>query len=76
MTATKPRPPKVVQVRVLGTNTVEFTGADTAVYGAATRVGARFMRAPRRNAWHVHGADADDVMAALERRHYRIDVTL
>jgi hypothetical protein len=67
---------KVVQVRALGGTTVEFIGADTAVYGAATRVGARFMRAPRRNAWHVHEADADDVMAALEHRGYRMDITL
>jgi hypothetical protein len=60
----------------LGTNTVEFTGADRAVYGAAQRVNARIMRSPRRNAWHVHGSDADDVMAALEHRGYRMDVML
>jgi hypothetical protein len=75
MTA-RPRPPKTVKVRALGTNTVEFIGADTAVYGAATRVGARFMRAPRRDSWHVREADANAVMAALERRGWRMDVTL
>ena len=43
-------PGKVVQVRALGKTTVEFIGADGAVYGAAERVNARFMRAPRRDA--------------------------
>ena len=65
----------MVQVRALGTNTVEFIGADRAVFGAAERVNARIMRAPRRNAWHIHGADADDVMAALEGRGWRMDIT-
>jgi hypothetical protein len=76
MTANRARPPKLVQVRALGTNTVEFIGADRAVYGAAERVNARIMRAPLRNAWHVRAVDADDVMAALEHRGYRMDVTL
>jgi hypothetical protein len=74
--ATPRSSPRVVRVRALGTNTVEFAGADRAVYGAAQRVGARIMRSPRRNAWQVHEADADDVMAALERRGWRIDITL
>ena len=71
-----PRTPKVVRVRALGANTVEFLGADRAVYGAATRVGARFMRSPRRDAWQVHEADAEEVLAYLEHRGYRMDVTL
>jgi hypothetical protein len=57
-------------------NTVEFAGADKPVYGAVKRVNARMMRSPRRDAWQVHGADAADVMAALEHSGWRVDVTL
>jgi hypothetical protein len=62
-------------VRAIGGNTVEFVGADRAVYSAIHAVGAPFMRAAQGGAWLVPQSAADDVMALLEYRHYKLDVT-
>ena len=73
----KPRPTKVVQVRAVGSNTVQFIGSATAVYAACKKAGARFMPHPRRNEGLLVRDDfAEAVMADLERRGYRMDVTL
>jgi hypothetical protein len=65
-----------VQVRAIGSCTVEFTGADSAVWSAIDRLNARYMRSRFGKAWLVPQADADDVMALLEHRGYWLEVVL
>jgi hypothetical protein len=55
---------------------VEFTGCDQAVRAAIKRLGSRFMRARGGRAWLVPQPDADDLMALLEYRGYRIEMLL
>jgi hypothetical protein len=55
---------------------VEFVGCDKAVYSAIKAVGARYMRAAQGRAWLVEQASADEVMALLEYRRYRLVMTL
>ena len=56
---------------------VQFIGSATAVYAACKKAGARFMPHPRRNEGLLVRDDfAEAVMADLERRGYRMDVTL
>lgn len=57
-----------VAVRAIGTNTVEFTGADWHVAEAIRAVGAKHMRAIGGGAWLVQQAAAEDVLALLEHR--------
>ena len=72
----KPRRNRTVEWRAIGKNTVEFRGADGAVYLAIHTLGVRFMRAPRGGAWYVHDASADDVAALLETRGYDLRAVL
>jgi hypothetical protein len=71
-----PRRRQPIHVRAISKSTVEFTGCDNAVYSAIHSVGAQFMRAAQGGAWLVPQAAADDVMALLEYRRYRLVVTL
>ena len=67
---------RVVQVRAIGHNTVEFIGCDQAVFGAIRTLGARHQRAPRGGAWLLPQTSAEDVAALLEHRGYTLAVTL
>jgi hypothetical protein len=64
-----------IQVRAIGGNTVEFVGCDQAVYNAIHTLGVKFMRARQGGAWLVPQSAADDLMALLEYRRYKLDVT-
>jgi hypothetical protein len=72
----KPRPRRAIVVRAIGRNTVELTGCDRAVRDAITTLCVKYQRAPAGGAWLVPQAAADDVMALLEVRGYRLAVTL
>lgn len=71
-----PKSRPVIVVRVLGANTMEFTGADRAVLAAIKSVGVRFQRAPRGGAWLVRGDLAADVEALLTYRGYIVQGAL
>ncbi len=74
-TLDRPAPESSVKVRAIGRNTVEFAGCDRAVFLAITALCARYQRAPKGGAWLVRQDAADDVMALLESRGYRLEVT-
>ena len=72
----KPRPRGAIEVRAIGRNTVEFAGSDRAVYGAIVTLCVKYQRSPAGGAWLIPQSAADDVMALLEVRGYRLAVTL
>jgi hypothetical protein len=63
-----------IHVRALGVNTTEFDGPG--VLAAINTLGVPHMRSRHGKAWQVPGRHADDVMALLESRRYRLVVTL
>lgn len=63
-----------VRVRVLGGNTTEFDGPG--VIDAITTLHLPHMRSRYGKAWQVPGRHTDDLMAILECRGYRLEVTL
>ena len=63
-----------IRVRVLGGNTTEFDGPG--VLAAINTLGVPYMRSRHGKAWQVSGKHADDLMALLEHRRYRLVVTL
>ena len=65
---------KVATARVLNSNTTDFDGAG--VFDALRRLGIPYMRSRFGGGWSIPGRHTDDVMAYLEHRGYRIDVTL
>jgi hypothetical protein len=70
-----PRRRKTIQVRAIGGNTVEFVGCDRAVYSVIRALDVKFMRAAQGGAWLVPLSAADELMALLEYRRYKLDVT-
>jgi hypothetical protein len=63
-----------IRVRVLGGNTTEFAGPG--VLDAINTLCIPYMRSPRGKAWQIPGRHTDDLMALLESRRYRLEVTL
>jgi hypothetical protein len=55
----------------LGSDTVEFSGSDAAVWKGIDTLNAEFVPSRFGGAWLVPLSDADDVMALLEHRGYR-----
>ena len=65
---------ETIRVRALGANTTEFDGPG--VLAAINILGVPYMRSRHGKAWQVSGKHADDLMALLEHRRYRLEVTL
>lgn len=65
-----------IKVRAIGKSTVELAGCDRAVYDAITTQCVRYHRADGGGAWLIEQSAADDVLALLEHRGYRLEVTL
>lgn len=66
----------VITVRAIGKHTVEMVGNDKVVYAAIKAVGARYQRKPAGGAWLVEQSGAEDVIALLEHRGHKLQVTL
>lgn len=70
----KPKRQMVVEVRVVGKYSVEFVGP--LVLEGIRKLGLRYQRHPQGGSWLVQQQHSDDLMAWLEHRGVRIDVTL
>jgi hypothetical protein len=71
---TPARPRLPVHVRAVGSASVEFDGPG--VLGAIATLDVRYMRSRFGGGWLVQQRAADDVMALLEARGFRLEVTL
>jgi hypothetical protein len=65
---------KPIHVRAVGGNTTEFDGPG--VLAAINTLGVPYMRSRHGKAWQVPGRHADDLMALLEHRRYKLEVML
>jgi hypothetical protein len=63
-----------VLVRAIGSHSVEFAGPG--VLDAITTLGLRYMRSRFGGGWLVQQQHAADLMALLQTRRYRVEVTL
>lgn len=72
----KPRKVRAVTVRIIGSRAITAEFAGPGVIDAFRTLGVRYMRARAGGAWWCSSAHAEDVMAILETRGYRVDPTL